>query len=68
MKNAAEMSTNGVTVEKQGTYESYEGRVRRLCRDEFYKDGEPLKATGWAKHKIETITSDPVYVKPYRQP
>ena len=67
MKNAAEISTNGVTVEKRGTYKSYEGQVRRLYRDIFSKDGEPLTATGRATHKLETITSDFVYVKPYRQ-
>ena len=43
-------------------------RIRERFRPVFYKEGEPLTATGKVMHSIELTDNRPVYGKPYRQP
>ena len=68
-KDIREHIMHGITIRKAtSTLSLFETKIRDSYRDVFYKEGEPLTATGRAVHKIETVTDDPVYVKPYRQP
>lgn len=59
---------NGVTECGENQNKAIEARIYREFESVFYKEGEPLSATGRVQHAIDLIDDTPVFVKPYRQP
>jgi transposase InsO family protein len=56
------------SAERNPRWEQMRTELRKKLNEVFYHEGEPLTATGRARHRIELTSGKPVYVKPRRYP